>query len=319
MIPGVDIRRADRDADCEGIALVVNAVESEPVTPAEVGQWFDHEHPGKRSFRRVAVDAAGAVVGYSVAVHEAWRPDGDWFAWIAVLPGWRRRGIGSALAAGVVGFLADESAVLARTDIREASPDGVEFALDRGFRVVRRVFESVLDLESFDESPFASCRSRLESGGFSFLSMSDLPDTTESRRCVYELNRIVCLEIPGEEEDAAISFEEWEDLLLGAPWFRADGQLLCEFDSRLVGLAAVQVFPEKREAYNLVTGVVPELRRRGVATALKLEAARYAVRCGAVTLRANNDSVNDAMIAINRRFGYSPEPGRLVMHRPGSG
>jgi mycothiol synthase len=318
MPPGVVMREADRDADCEGISLVVNSVESEPVTPAEVRQWFDHEPPGKISWRMVAVDGNGVLVGYSVVVHEAWRPAGDFFAWTAVRPEWQRRGVGKALTARVEEFLSTRSPSLVRSDVREANSGSLEFALARGFSIHKHICESVLDLQRFDESPLLCIRARLEAGGFGFSSMADLPAGTETASRVYELNRRICLEIPGEEEDASISFEEWVDLLLGAPWFRADGQLLCSFGGELVGLAAVQVFPEKKEAYNLVTGVLPEYRRRGVATALKLESARYAVAQGAVVLRTNNESCNTGIRAVNARMGYIPVPGRMMISRSGT-
>lgn len=100
-----------------------------------------------------------------------------------------------------------------------------------------------------------------------------------------------------------------------APWFRPEGQLLAEHGGELVGLSAVQLFLEKHSACNLVTGVLPAFRQRGIAKALKLEAVRYARRSGASYIRADNDLTNHAMIAINRRFGYVPEPGRILMER----
>jgi GNAT superfamily N-acetyltransferase len=318
MDAGMMIRRADRDADCEGISLIFDSLESEPVTPAEVGKWFDHRPPGKVTARMVAVDGEDRVVGYAVVDHDAWRPVGDFFAWIGVLPEWQRRGVGSALSIEVEACLASLSPAVVRSDIREANQGALEFAMSRGFSVQKRICESVLDIEGFDDALLAGCRTGLEAEGFSFLSMADLPGCRESQHRVYDLNRQICLEIPGEEEDAGISFDEWTDLLIGAPWFRADGQLLCAFGGELVGLAAVQVFPGKREAYNLVTGVIRPFRRRGVATALKLEAVRYARANGAIRLRANNESGNEAILRVNRRFGYTQVPGRLMVQRTGA-
>src|SRR5512136_879724 len=106
MIREAAVRDARIETDCPAIAALVNSLESEPVTVAEVRRWFEHTPPGRISSRHVAVDPAGTIVGYSVVVHEAWRLDGDFYAWVGVLPSWQRKGIGSALFEEVEAFLA---------------------------------------------------------------------------------------------------------------------------------------------------------------------------------------------------------------------
>ncbi len=39
------------------------------------------------------------------------------------------------------------------------------------------------------------------------------------------------------------------------------------------------------------------------------DSIRCAKRQGAASIRTNNDSQNAPMLAINRKFGYRPEPG----------
>ena len=62
-------------------------------------------------------------------------------------------------------------------------------------------------------------------------------------------------------------------------------------------------------AYNQTTGVLPAYRGRGIASALKAHSIRWAQDIGAETIRTYNHSANVAMLAINRKLGYMPEPG----------
>ena len=43
------------------------------------------------------------------------------------------------------------------------------------------------------------------------------------------------------------------------------------------------------------------------------------IRCakafGAATIRTNNDSENAPMLAINRKLGYKPLPGKYLLHK----
>ena len=69
-------------------------------------------------------------------------------------------------------------------------------------------------------------------------------------------------------------------------------------------------YPERNSAYNAFTGVERDYRGRGLAQALKLLAVRFAQHYGAAYIRTNNDSQNAPMLAVNRKLGYRPEPGK---------
>lgn len=59
-----------------------------------------------------------------------------------------------------------------------------------------------------------------------------------------------------------------------------------------------------------MTGVARPYRGRKIGVALKVLAARYARDHGALCLRTTADSDNAAMLAINGRLGYQPQPGK---------
>ena len=81
------------------------------------------------------------------------------------------------------------------------------------------------------------------------------------------------------------------------------------------GICAVRLYPEAEQAFNVHTGVIRTHRRRRIALALKLAAIRYARSQGARSLSTHNDSTNGPMLALNRKLGYVPEPGRYTLRR----
>ena len=48
---------------------------------------------------------------------------------------------------------------------------------------------------------------------------------------------------------------------------------------------------------------------------LKLAAMRYARSQGARSISTHNDSKNSPMLALNRKLGYVPEPGRYTLRK----
>jgi GNAT superfamily N-acetyltransferase len=68
-----------------------------------------------------------------------------------------------------------------------------------------------------------------------------------------------------------------------------------------------------RHMYNMTTGVERDFRGHGLATALEVLAIRCARRYGAAYLRTNNHSENAPMLAVNRKLGYLPEPGKYLL------
>jgi len=142
--------------------------------------------------------------------------------------------------------------------------------------------------------------------------MADVQDSPGARRKLHELNSLTNLDIPG-WDGSLMPFEEFEQWVCGAAWYRPAGQLIAADGDTWVGLAAVQLLPEKQGAYNLTTGVLRSHRGRKIALALKLLAIRYARSQGARHLDTNNDSLNAPMLAINKKLGYRPQPGKYSL------
>jgi len=87
-------------------------------------------------------------------------------------------------------------------------------------------------------------------------------------------------------------------------------------DGRWIGLTEVQRTAEDGHYDQELTGVLPGYRRRGIATALKLESLRWAQRVGATRVRTWNSSRNEGMLAVNRLLGYQRSHSIDEYHRP---
>ena len=95
------------------------------------------------------------------------------------------------------------------------------------------------------------------------------------------------------------------------PW--PDGVHIAWRGEHPVGL--VSIAPEEDSTfYCWFTGVVPNLRRSGVAVALKTAAAYDARNRGGDTLKTNNDRSNVPMLRLNEELGYVRTGGNSWLH-----
>lgn len=310
------VRLADQTTDIEGIAQVVNSFEQTPVEHEMVRQWFAYAPTGRIVHRIVATVGDDRVAGYGVAVHEAWQPDGEFYAWVGVLPGHRGQGLGRRLADNVADFLSGQHVSRLKSEVRDDDDVSQKFAQRAGFRHSLHLYASAIDVERFDETPFLGVLSDLEQQGIRFCSVADFGDDAPTRARLHALNTITSRDIPG-AEGPEIPFDDFEKWVCGSTWYRPEGQLLAVDGDTWVGLCSIQLLPAAQKAYNVMTGVLPAYRGRKIALALKVLAIRYARRAGARTLDTNNASDNAPMLAVNRKLGYVPSPGKYLLVREG--
>jgi GNAT superfamily N-acetyltransferase len=303
----MNLRLLNPENDAPAVVKMINSCEPEPITVDQFRGWCKHIPPGRDVRRMVAVDDRFQITGYSYVGHEAWEPAGKYEVWVVVQPLSRGQGIGDEILEEAIQYARSRGATLLTTYAREADRVSQGFVQRRGFTLERHQFESTLDLTKFDPAPFRAAEEAVTAAGIRIHSLAELGNTVENRRKLYEVNYAAALDIPG--QTAWMPFEEFEQTVVGSAWFRPEGQLGALHGNRWIGLSAVQLFPEKRGAYNLITGVLREYRGHGIALALKLAALRYARANGATYIRTNNDSQNAPILGLNRKLGYIPLPG----------
>ncbi len=288
---------------------------SKAILPEEVRSWVDASSPGRIAQMLVTVDEDGSIQGHVEVSHENWHKAGTFIVFIMVGPRFRGQGIGSALWDASIAFLQPYPVTSLISSVQADDPVSLAFAQSHSFTIERHRFASQLGLGTFDETPYLAEVTRLEQAGFRFCTLADFPETEQTTQRFYELSLAVARDLPGQEWDLAEYPEFFKKYELGSPWFRREGQLLALAGSEWVGFASVQVDPVTCRAYNANTGVIRPYRGRRIAQALKGLAVRYARRLGAVAIDTDNDSLNAPMLAINRKFGYQPQPGKYKLVR----
>lgn len=310
----IHIRDARPSQDEAGIAAVVNAFEIHPISYETVNEWLTHTATGRLCHRRVSVTENDEVTGYCVAVHETWNPEGQFYIWAGTVPERRGQGIGKALYTDAQQFLQAHDAETLTSEVRDNCPISQAFADRRGFKTDRHLFQSQLDLTAFDEAPYKEMLEVVADSGIKLYSLADFQDTPDERRRLFEINAITDQDVPG-WTPPGLTFEEFNEWVYEAEWYRPEGQIFAADGDEWVGLSAVRLFPESRQAHNVHTGVVRAYRGRHIALALKLAAIRYARSHHADTMSTDNDALNGPMLALNKKLGYTPMPGRFIIHK----
>ena len=308
------IRLANPDQDYAQLVDIFNQVWSAPVSV----EWLknaDERLGDSPIFRRsVCVNDAGDVMGYSIALRMAHAADGRIFIDVIVDPAQRKQGIGSALYDEVLAYALENGATLLDAEVRDDCPDCLRFGEKRGFFLDRHMFESTVDLATFDYGRLASIVEQVEQAGIRFFSLADVGDTQEARHKLYEVNRACALDDPA-SSGRFQSFEEFDKMLNTSSWFVPEGQVLAADGDDYVGLSALGYISEQNAMYNNMTGVIRPYRGRKIAQALKIVALKFAQEYGAKTVRTHNDSQNHSMLAVNKKLGYVPQTGDYWLKR----
>ncbi|HUG47234.1 MAG TPA: GNAT family N-acetyltransferase [Candidatus Limnocylindria bacterium] len=221
----------------------------------------------------------------------------------------RREGIGSRLL-GELSAAATGSADEIATRVAEESEAGVFFARARGFVERYRLYEFVLDLETYvDVEPLSTDLDRL---GIQLTTLA-AHDSEELRRDLYALFIETVADVPTPDPPPATSYEQWEAEMFGLST-GDEISVLATHEQRPVAICHLSVSGET--AWTEYTGVARGYRGRGLALAVKREGIRLAHQRGVRFIRTENDTLNRAMIAINERLGFRRRPGRIRFGRP---
>lgn len=309
--------------DYEGIAAVWNEELAEPTTAESLeeadSKLYEHGHlyvnedgllEGYDRFRRAAVDEDGRIVGYLWTWRAPWTEVGGLYHTLVVSKAFRGRGVGQALLAEAAAWASSIGAGQIYTEVWDDDLRSLRFAEQSGFGIERRSWQSVLELKHAEEAFHAdlSVIERLESEGIRFVSLAAMPEE-EREQLLYELESPTFKDIPG-FLGTPPGFGDWQKWYLRGDGYAPERVLLALDGDRYVGACSLRYFEETRGMYHEYTCVHRDYRGRGIALALKLLSIRLAQRTGALYLRTDNDSLNEPMLAVNRKLGYRSLRGK---------
>jgi GNAT superfamily N-acetyltransferase len=293
---GVLIRELRR-ADAEAVAELHLAVNPHQLETAERVWFWASRGLEREQWGQWVAEADGEIVGSAWAAFEWSVPTpGRGRFWVAVPRERRRRGIGSALYGVVDEYLRGRGAWRARTNV-DGDPDGERFVRARGFvrGGVDRVSELDLHAAELPEPQVPP--------GFQLEPLGRVRDRVEELFAVCAAGE---LETFGDEPGTAVTLEDWKLDDFGVPDLSDEGSFVVLDAEKVVSLVFLCVDRARRFAYNQMTATLPQFRRRGLALAAKIAAARWAAANGFERIVTENDARNDGMLAINGRLGYRP-------------
>jgi mycothiol synthase len=286
-----DLRREDAPA-VAALNLEINPNQLE--TAERVWFWASRGLE-REQWRQWVAEVDGRIVGSAWANFEWSVPTpGKGRFWIGVAPEARGQGIGSALFSKVDEYLRGRAAWRMRSVV-DGDPAGERFLRARGFQPQDAELVSELELAG------AELAEPAVPDGFRLVPLGQARDRVEDLFAICAAGEI---DMPGDEPETALTIEDWKLDDFGVPDLSDDGSFVALQGERAVSLAFLAVDPRRRLAYNQMTATLPGLKRRGLALAVKLAAARWARENGFERILTENDETNVGMLAINRRLGY---------------
>ena len=173
----------------------------------------------------------------------------------------------------------------------------------RGFIEVVRSYEQVVALATAPLQ-LAAAEVRVALRGIRIETLSELRDRRgdESLRLVHDLYTASRFDQPTLGKVTARPFEDWRHEVFDELGAFPDAYFVASDGGRLVGCSAVH--PSGEDVLRiLITGVLPEYRRHGIARLLKLRVHAWARAHGYREIHTS--TANVAVVALNTALGYA--------------
>jgi RimJ/RimL family protein N-acetyltransferase len=232
---------------------------------------------------------------------------------VMVAPEHRGKGLGTALHDRLLDLLEPHRPIERLGRVRADDEAACRFATGLGYRETKRDFISVLDLDTFDPREWWTYVDDASAQGLRFVTLTDVRDDPAMVRAYWEQFSAVRADVPRSLPPTPIDLDFFTTEVVDSPEAVADATWLAFDGSRCVGFTQVYASEASAELETGLTGIDRAYRRRGLATALKVRSLAAAKAAGAPSIRTDNDTRNEAMIAANVRLGFSPRPANITV------
>jgi GNAT superfamily N-acetyltransferase len=259
------------------------------------------------------VEGDRKIVGEGSFGEDEWSEQpGKYFVDMSVLPEYQGKGIGKRLYQYLSAELVAWQPTKLVTQAREDKTRARRFLEDRGFRVAMRYPISELESGSFDASRFAHRVHRAEQSGIRIVPLVELmKEDPQWKQKIYDLDVKILKDVPSPDPITPPPLAEYEANVINSPEFMPEAWFLALDGQTYVGVSTLwRNLAEKARLGTGLTGVLPAYRRRGIATALKVRAVKFAQAYGNATIETGNEEHNP-MLALNLELGFKPTPAWL--------
>jgi mycothiol synthase len=287
----VEIARAIRPDDFESVA--------------DLSDWHEVQRRAGRMCVRWLALVEGQLIGSGYVGQSAWVPPTTIILYVAVHPDHQNRGYGRALLERAEATASERGGERIFSWTEETRPRSVRFLDHAAYEEVERRWESTLDLARCDLGRFQDAVDRVISSGIRIMSVDSFSaERGDWKRDLHRLYTDVEQDVPAPFPIQRVRFEDFEASSLGHR-FIGDGFFVALDGDQLVGLTEPQPVDDVPNAIEQnLTGVRSDYRGRGIALALKAEAAIWAAETGYTSIRTQNAQSNAAMLAVNDRLGF---------------
>jgi mycothiol synthase len=297
------------DGDYEPVARIGSKVNPELHFSAQEKRHWEAQFLGSHLVNErwvVEERATGKVVASASMSHSPFSYDAHKFwAGVSVDPDYRGRGIGLALSALIESEAACHRAVCLWTSVRKDDPRSLAFSHRHGFRELRKLWISALDLTRLPPPETSARGAALEREGIRFTRLSEEgPARLEVRQKLFDLLNETSRDVPRLGEYSPISFEQFVGEF-DSPGFLPEAWFIASDKETFVAISNLEKSLTEVDSLRVgFTGTRAAYRGRGIATELKRRALEYAREKGVRFLRTVNDSLNLPMWAINQKQGF---------------
>ena len=233
---------------------------------------------------------------------------------VLVHPDLRKQGIGSALYDRILDGLQPLNPIALIADTYEDRPETICFLEKRGFEVFLRDRQLTLEIDTVDFAVYGDYLGRLQGQGIELRSVTELADDPDRNPKLYELDRLISADAPQAEYAPERSLADYVDFAISGSSALPDGFFVALHGDDYVGFTQVMLAGEQT-LYQLLTGVRPDYRRKGIALALKLRSIAHARAAQMRTIITNNDPSNLPMLTLNQRLGFGRQPDQLFFRK----
>jgi RNA polymerase sigma factor (sigma-70 family) len=231
---------------------------------------------------------------------------------------WLKRGVGDLLLDRLMEDLREAQAITVSCRQYASESELVKLLESRGFVEAARVLDLRLDVAGFDVSPLTALMRRFEAEGISISTFAE--ERVRDPRCVeklYEFTTLLNQDDPARGPFVPPAYNAREALMwLEMPYVLPDAYFIAKRGDEYVGVSDVSLFEAMPGGLTQgFTGVRREFRRRGLATALKLQGIVYAQSHGYQILQTFNKPQQQAIRALNEKLGFRVLSENLVLER----